>query len=155
MKKGTEKTKIAAKTLKRVSNIKAPEVKKSPDMPTEMLAISDDLNRYQDFRDLLEGTQQYKKDIEEYNAKNPNKKQKVYNPLLKRISEEYEYKFKGLPKEVATDPNKWDKFDPIWQDVLPDEYKTKGTDRFQSGDIARMKSGAEKVLKKLKKKNAK
>jgi hypothetical protein len=130
MKKGTEKTKIAAKTLKRVSNIKAPEVKKSPYIPTEVMAMGARIKEDPNF--------------DEYD-----------NSQLKRIGEQNEYLFKGLPSKVVTDPKRYDKFDPILQETMPSSLKTKNYDRFTSDDIKSMKDGAQKVLKKLKKKNAK
>jgi hypothetical protein len=130
MKKGTEKTKIAAKTLKRVSNIKAPEVKKSPYIPTEVMAMGARIKEDPNF--------------DEYD-----------NSQLKRIGEQNEYLFKGLPSKVVTDPKRYDKFDPMLQETMPSSLKTKNYDRFTSDDIKSMKDGAQKVLKKLKKKNAK
>jgi hypothetical protein len=41
------------------------------------------------------------------------------------------------------------------QETMPNSLKTKNYDRFTSDDIKSMKDGAQKVLKKLKKKNAK
>jgi hypothetical protein len=130
MKKGTEKTKIAAKTLKRVSSMKTPEVKKSPYIPTEVMAMGARIKEDPNF--------------DEYD-----------NSQLKRIGEQNEYLFKGLPSKVVTDPKRYDKFDPMLQETMPSSLKTKNYDRFTSDDIKSMKDGAQKVLKKLKKKNAK
>ena len=126
----TEKTKIAAKTLKRVSNMKAPAVKKGPNIPTELMAMSARIKEDPNF--------------DEYD-----------NSQLKRISEQNEYLFKGLPSKVVTDPKRYDKFDPMLQETMPSSLKTKNYDRFTSDDIKSMKDGAQKMLKKLKKKNGK
>ncbi len=157
MKKETEKTKIAAKTLKRVSNMKAPAVKKEPNIPTEVLTMAEDLERYPGIAYDIDEQIAEKKKIDEYNAKNPNKKQKKFNDsVLKSYSEYNEYLYKGLPKKIVKQQRDRDiAYDPIYQETMPDKFRTQDYSGYVPADFDRYSKKAYKIVKKLKKKDAK
>jgi hypothetical protein len=110
------------KTVKK--GAKSPMVKRTPEVPTEIMAFSEDLK-----------------------VKSPasNKKYQRDPEQMRSVINYYQDTFAGKPKEVAYDPMKHDKYDPLVQAMFP-------SGDGPSAEAKYLKKQAFKIMKKAKKK---